>query len=215
MEYPLVSLENTANHQVLKQKAQKVGFPLSNELKDLIAFMKLRVVELGGVGLAAPQVGQSHQIIVVSISEQVKAFRKNAQDAMLPTVFINPEYEVEEGVKESLDWEGCFSVESVTGKVPRFDSIRYKAYDENGQLFEGVAQGFTARVLQHEIDHLQGVLIVDRLVEGTLRGHPKDMAALRLQDMTETEKKLMKQMIEEAIGRGEERSHYQELLALL
>lgn len=215
MKYDLVTIERSADKEVLSKVAKPVTFPLSEEHKALIDHMKQKVKSLNGVGLAAPQIGHSVQIIVIYISEDVQAFRKEVYETMPPTIFINPEYEAAADAEEVSDWEGCFSVETETGKVPRLSKIKYRALDEHGQIIEGTARGFTARVLQHEIDHLQGTLITDRFTENTIHGHPKDMALLRIQDMNLEEKHLMKKMIEEAIDRGENTERYDDILSVL
>ncbi len=214
-DYELVTIENSSNKEVLRGPCQQVTFPLSPDLLDLIAFMKKSVVEMGGVGLAAPQIGQALSIVVVYISEEAKGIRKDAQETIEPTILINPSYRALDKTAMVDDWEGCFSVETVTGKVPRYEHIVYTAFNEQGETIEQEARGFTARVLQHEIDHINGTLIIDKLTKDTIHGHPKDMALLRIQDMNSDEKKLMKKMIEEAINRGGEEERYQDMLTLL
>lgn len=214
-DYKLVTIESSGSAKVLQEKAQELTFPLSDEAAELANFLKKKILELGGVGLAAPQVGEPWQMMVVSISEQAADMRKNGQGPVEPTIYINPSYQASEGAELEADWEGCFSVETVTGKVPRFNQIDYKAYNEQGELLQGSAHGFTARVMQHEIDHLQGILIGDKLTQGTLHGHPKDMALLRCNEMNTAQKALMKTMILEAKERGDSQEHYQDLLAML
>lgn len=215
MKYELVTIENSPNKEVLTKPSKPVEFPLNKEMQDLVAHMKEEVIKLGGVGLAAPQIGQDVQIMVVYISDDAMGLRKDAVESMGPTVFINPDYKPIDGSQMVDDWEGCFSVEETTGKVPRHSKISYTAFNEAGEPMDGEAEGFTARVIQHEIDHLKGTLIVDRLTEGTIHGHPKDMALMRIKDMNKDEKQLMKKMIEETIAKGEEAERYQELLAVL
>jgi peptide deformylase len=93
------------------------------------------------------------------------------------------------------DWEGCFSVKETTGKVPRYNVISYFAQTPEGVLINAIAKGFTARVLQHEIDHIQGVLITHRLTPDCLQGHPDDMMILRFQEFSPEQQELVKQII--------------------
>lgn len=215
MKYQLHTLENSQHVEILKQKAKPVSFPLSSQLQEIGEVMKEKVIELGGVGLAAPQIGEPWQMIVVHISDKAAQLRVDAVPTQGVEIYINPSYEPLEhtGIKE--DWEGCFSVQSLTGKVPRYESILFKAQDVNGQPIEKEAKGFYARVLQHETDHIQGILIKDLLKPGTLHGSPHDMGPLRIQELSTEQKQLMKTMIEESIQRGESKEDHQALLDLL
>lgn len=115
------------------------------------------------MGLAAPQIGIGKQFIFVNIPDDpnLKKWRPDFTDTMERTVLINPRYEPK-GDEKEVAYEACFSVEKVTGQVPRYISIRYFAYSPEGQEIQGEASGFLARVLQHEIDHVHGTCFVDR-----------------------------------------------------
>jgi peptide deformylase len=108
-----------------------------------------------GVALAAIQIDQPHKIIVI---------RNNFDDKQDKTfsIFINPEIIKQEGEIEE-DYEGCLSVKDIYGKVPRYSKIRMKALNELGQEVRVRAEGFLARVLQHEVDHTQGIVFVDHI----------------------------------------------------
>ncbi len=110
----------------------------------------------GGVGIAAPQVGDLRRIVVVDVSG------KSGIEHHGRLVLINPEIEEWEGM--IMGREGCMSVPDYTGNVIRAEAIKLKARDETGQWREYEMQGFEARVVQHEIDHLDGLLFLDRLV---------------------------------------------------
>jgi len=108
-----------------------------------------------GVALAAIQIDQPLRIIIVRNNFDNK-------DDKSFSVFINPEIVKKEGALEE-DFEGCLSVKDVYGKVPRYPKIRLRALDEEGRPIRVRAEGFLARVLQHEVDHLQGMVFVDHI----------------------------------------------------
>jgi peptide deformylase len=108
-----------------------------------------------GVALAAVQINQLYKIIVVRNNYEDKA------DVSF-SAFINPIITKLEGSIEE-DFEGCLSVQDIYGKVPRYTKIRVKALDERGQTFRVTAEGFLARIFQHEIDHIAGVMFIDHI----------------------------------------------------
>ena len=144
-------------HPVLRAKAQSVD---KSELKSqtvqgLIDSMVDTMFEYSGVGLAAPQVHESLRVFVAILD----ADGDGDGDAV---VFINPEIkalgdEIVEG------WEGCLSIPEVRGRVPRAQHIMVSALDRHAKRFELALKGFSARVVQHEADHLDGVLFFDRM----------------------------------------------------
>ena len=124
-------------------------------IDDMIETMK----EYDGVGLAADQVHQSTQIAVLEVADNPRYPKKPAVPL---TVLVNPRItpltdEMEE------DWEGCLSIPDVRGRVPRFKSIQVEAWDRKGVALRFVASGFHARVIQHEWDHLNGKVYLDRM----------------------------------------------------
>ena len=142
-------------HPLLLQKAKEVSDPTSPEIKKLVNDMFDTLNDLGGsgVGLAAPQVHVSLQIVIFE--------ETNENEASLITL-INPKIEVL--TKEtSIDWEGCLSVPGLRGKVSRPNKIKYTGLDIEGNKIETIAEGFDARVVQHECDHLFGVLYPQRM----------------------------------------------------
>lgn len=131
------------------------------ELDALILDMQDTMASLDGAGLAAPQIGVSLQVVIFG-------FEKNTRypDAeVVPfTVLINPKItslteEIEEG------WEGCLSVPGMRGMVPRFTRLRYQGLDQHGNTIDRSVDGFHARVVQHECDHLQGILYPMRITD--------------------------------------------------
>ena len=142
-------------HPLLLQKAKEVRDPTSPEIKKLVNDMFDTLNDLGGsgVGLAAPQVHVSLQIVLFEVT--------NENETSLITL-INPKIEVL--TKEtSIDWEGCLSVPGLRGKVSRPNKIKYTGLDMEGNKIETIAEGFNARVVQHECDHLFGVLYPQRM----------------------------------------------------
>ena len=142
-------------HPLLLQKAKEVRDPTSPEIKKLVNDMFDTLNDLGGsgVGLAAPQVHVSLQIVIFEAT--------NENETSLITL-INPKIEVL--TKEtSIDWEGCLSVPGLRGKVSRPNKIKYTGLDMEGNKIETIAEGFNARVVQHECDHLFGVLYPQRM----------------------------------------------------
>jgi peptide deformylase len=190
MAYPIVTIEQPEYHQVLKNQAKKVSFPLTEEDKQLIDFMKTKLHELEGVGLAAPQLNVAKQIVAIYIPENAKLLRDNIETMYPMHILINPSYKASEKAGMEADFEGCYSVTSKAGKVPRFKEIKLSFYDEQGQYHEQIEHGFYARVLQHEIDHLQGILIIDRLTPDCVQGSREEMTALRRAELPEDKKAL-------------------------
>lgn len=131
----------------------------SEELKQLLADMRDTMAHLNGAGLAAPQIGVSLRVVIFGVTANP---RYPDVEEVPDTVLINPEItplgdEMEEG------WEGCLSVPGMRGWVPRWSSLRYAGCDEQGRRFERSVSGFHARVVQHECDHLDGILYPMRI----------------------------------------------------
>jgi peptide deformylase len=123
-------------------------------LKALIADMFDTMAAVNGAGLAAPQIGVDLQLVIFGFTHNV---RYPEAPPVPPTVLINPVIEVLPGGRVE-GWEGCLSVPGLRGVVERDDRIRYRGFDAEGQPIDRVAEGFHARVVQHECDHLVGVL---------------------------------------------------------
>lgn len=125
------------------------------ELHALIADMRETMSAVHGAGLAAPQIGVNLQLVIFG-STAVNP-RYPDRPAVPPTVLINPVIQPL-GQEEEEDWEGCLSVPGLRGVVPRFARIRYTGFNEKGQPIDRTVEGFHARVVQHECDHLIGKL---------------------------------------------------------
>ena len=152
-------------HPVLRAKARPLEAAeiRSPAVQQLIDDMFETMAEYQGVGLAAPQIHESVRLFVAGIPAQTDDEDQDEDDEEMPLIaVINPEItpvgrEVEE------DWEGCLSIPDIRGRVPRARSIVVKGYDRKGKRLEIKASGFNARVIQHETDHLNGVLFFDRM----------------------------------------------------
>ncbi len=145
---------------VLRKKGKELSKSeiRSPEIQKLIDDMVDTLHEYGGVGLAAPQVHESVQLMIIELPPSA-----NQEYEPIPlTVFINPRY-TNMSDEEEEDWEGCLSIPDMRGKVKRPKSIRVKYLDRKGKEQEMEATGFKARVIMHEGDHLIGKLYVDRM----------------------------------------------------
>lgn len=149
-------------HPVLGQIAQPVTDPKAPEIQALIRDMVVTMHDANGAGLAAPQVHVPLRVVVY----HAPAARSEGDDDGLETapltVLINPEIEPVGDVTSS-GWEGCLSVPGLRGEVTRPGHIRYRALNGDGEVVEGEARGFHARVIQHECDHLDGILYPQRM----------------------------------------------------
>ena len=138
------------------------------ELHALIADMRETMAAVNGAGLAAPQIGVNQQLVIFG-SETANPRYPNRP--LIPvTVLINPVI-TPLGDEEESDWEGCLSVPGLRGEVPRWAHIRYSGFDEFGQTIDRTVDGFHARVVQHECDHLIGKLYPMRVRDFTKFGY--------------------------------------------
>ena len=151
----------------LLEKSESVKDFDSPGLKQLIQDLRDTQYHLQGVGISAPQIGVNLRVILFGF-EQCERYTE--QLAVKETVLINPEYEALSQDKE-LGWEGCLSVPGLRGAVSRYTHIRYCGHDLDGQPIEGEAKGFKARIIQHEVDHLNGILFVHRIEDWRLFGY--------------------------------------------
>lgn len=136
----------------------------SDEFSQLLLDMKDSMKHYGGIGIAAPQIGVSKQVAVI----ELKGLNRYGQELDLPlTVFINPKLECLTDETQGF-WEGCLSLPGLRGYVERPNKIKVSYLDEQGTSQEIVAEGFLATVLQHELDHLLGILYVDRIKDLSL-----------------------------------------------
>ena len=150
----------------LLQPASPVASPADPELPGLIEDLLDTMRDAGGVGLAAPQIGVSLRVVIFGFEHS----QRYPQAEPVPeTLLINPVITplTEE---ESLGWEGCLSVPGLRGEVPRWTRIRYQGLDPEGRVIDRTVEGFHARVVQHECDHLDGILFPMRVRDFTRFG---------------------------------------------
>ena len=150
----------------LWQKSVPVARFNAEELNELLKDMHDTMAHLNGAGLAAPQIGVGLRVVIFGVHANP---RYPDAEEVPDTVLINPvleqlSAEVEEG------WEGCLSVPGMRGWVPRWRTLRYRGFDQKGNLFEREVDGFHARVVQHECDHLDGILYPMRIRDFTRFG---------------------------------------------
>jgi peptide deformylase len=148
---------------VLRQQAEHVEKVDSPDILQIINAMQTTLASTQGVGLAAPQINHSKRIIIVASRPTT---RYPTAPQMQPTVMINPAFEPLSKEKEK-DWEGCLSIPGIRALVPRYKSISVQYTDELGKQVKLELQDFIARVFQHEADHLDGKVYLDR-VENSL-----------------------------------------------
>jgi len=148
--------------QVLKVPAQEVADPTAPEIALLVEDMKETMDAVGGIGLAAPQVRVGLRVAIF----EVPAGRTEDGEGMPLTVLVNPSWEPL-GPEMDEAYEACLSVPGLTGLVPRYTRIAYRGTGLDGQPIERLAEGFHARVVQHELDHLDGTLYPQRMRDPT------------------------------------------------
>jgi peptide deformylase len=155
-------------HPILRQRAAEVPDPRAPEIKRLIADMTETMEDAQGTGLAAPQVHVPVRVMIFKVSAGRASGAED--DTPVPlTVLINPVLEPV-GDEKELDWEGCLSVPGMMGAVPRFTRLHYRAMTPEGETLDRTVSGFHARVVQHECDHLDGVLYPQRVQDLRLFG---------------------------------------------
>ena len=153
-------------HPVLRQMAATVEDPTAPEIRALVDDMIETMEDAGGTGLAAPQVHVSLRVMVFRVGAERLTGLPGDEPVGL-TVLVNPEWQALDD-EMNLDWEGCLSVPGLRGAVPRYSRLRYAGYDLAGNWLEREVAGFHARVVQHEGDHLEGVLYPQRMTDLSL-----------------------------------------------
>lgn len=146
-------------HPILQQVAETVTEFNTPELHALLQDMQDTMRAMQGAGLAAPQIGVSQRVVIFGVTQNP---RYPDVEPVPQTVLINPEIDYLDDTRVK-GWEGCLSIPGMRGLVPRFQHIRYRGYDAMGERIEREAHGFHARVVQHEVDHLDGILYPYRI----------------------------------------------------
>ena len=144
---------------VLLQVAEPVKRFGTPELRELLQDMKDTMASLNGAGLAAPQIGVSLQVVIFGVGKNP---RYPQAEEVPYTELLNP---VLEPLSDEMEegWEGCLSVPGMRGLVPRYTRLRYRGFDPHGEPIDRSVSGFHARVVQHEVDHLLGILYPMRI----------------------------------------------------
>jgi peptide deformylase len=158
-------------HPVLAERAKPVEKLGSPELAALVQDMKDTMAHLNGAGLAAPQIGVGQRVVIFGVESNP---RYPDAEPVAFTVLVNPKITMLTREVEQ-DWEGCLSVPGMRGVVPRYTRLRYTGFDEEGNPIERVAEGFHARVVQHECDHLDGILYPQRMTDMSTFGFTKEL----------------------------------------
>jgi peptide deformylase len=146
-------------HPVLLRRADAIEDPTAERVRRLIGHMAETMFDAEGIGLAAPQVHQSVRLIMFLDVED-----RDQTPGRAPVVLINPEVEPQGDAREP-GWEGCLSIPGLRGVVPRHARIGYRGLAPDGRTIEREASGLHARVVQHEVDHLDGILFPMRMTD--------------------------------------------------
>ena len=179
-------------HPQLRRRSDAVAAGLADSLHDLVADMADTMEAYGGVGIAAPQIGVSLCVVVIDSpplrfwpQEQKLSDEELTRLADGPSVLINPRLKPV-GDEIEYNWEGCLSLPGLRGLVPRYKCVEYRFQDMEGRIFQGKMHGIAARVLQHECDHLEGILYPERMddlnyliYESEMRHYYKDNSKVR------------------------------------
>ena len=155
-------------HPILVKKTNEINNLDDINLKNIVLNMSETMLDANGIGLAAPQVHLSHRMFIyrnpdVEIDEKINI-----------SVLINPKIEKVSNETED-DWEGCLSIPGMTGLVRRYKRIKYSAKDLNGKNINNEVEGLHARVIQHEFDHLNGILYISRLAHKNAFGYSEEI----------------------------------------
>jgi peptide deformylase len=159
---------------VLRAKGRRID-QVDDRIRELVANMIETMHAANGVGLAAQQVGEAIQVTVLDVSQvedRPTTMKLNGQEidpkTVMPLVLVNPQIEL--GRETEPGTEGCLSFPEVTGEIDRAKSIHVRAQNLDGEAIEIETTGFLARAIQHEVDHLNGILFIDRMSSGAKAG---------------------------------------------
>ena len=168
-------------HPVLRRSAEPVADCSEQALHRMIADMGDTMRVAPGVGLAAPQVFSGTRVIVFRVPTERDDDDDGDRSGIPETALINPEITPLTD-RLVLGWEGCLSVPGLRGLVPRYPRIGYRGWRPDGSLVENEASGFLARVIQHECDHLDGILYIDRMPDLRLLVFEEEIGNFKLSD---------------------------------
>jgi peptide deformylase len=178
------------NNPILRKKGEKIT-AFNAQLRTVAGDMIETMHEAGGIGLAAQQVGRAVQLCVVDLRESEAEYsgeldgRKTPLDLVMPLILVNPRVTPSPFAKEAIVEEGCLSFPGIRGDVSRPDVIAVAFNDERGGSHVLTCDGLLARCIQHEADHLNGVLFIDRMTKATRAGIDDAVKALAKQTRLE------------------------------
>jgi peptide deformylase len=155
-------------HPILVKKTKEINDLGSIDLKKIVFDMSETMIDASGIGLAAPQIHLSHRIFIYRNPEIEEGETINI------SVLVNPVIEKVTDETED-DWEGCLSIPGMLGLVRRYKKIKFNALDLNGKKIHGKVEGLHARVIQHELDHLNGILYTSRLAHKSAFGYSEEI----------------------------------------
>lgn len=158
-------------HPILQQVAEPVTEFNTALLDEIVKDMRATMVALDGAGLAAPQIGIQQRIVIFCVEDNP---RYPDIESIPDTVLINPEITL---LSDEIisDWEGCLSVPGLRGLVPRCRKIKYRGFDQYGDIVERIADDLHARVVLHEVDHLDGILYPQRMDDMSKLGFEQEL----------------------------------------
>jgi len=168
--YVVINDPTCEKTDVLKTPTETIVFPLDDETLKVIRDLEAKFdQEDNCAGLAAPQIGYHKRIIILALEEDedLKQNRPDFSDTLPKSIWINPSF-TPLSPEKTTDWEACFSVKDLVGRVARFTEIAYEAWTPEEEKVKGKAKGLLARLIQHEIDHLNGILFIDHVPESEL-----------------------------------------------
>lgn len=169
-DYVVINDLTSQKRDILRLPAKEVTFPLNDEVREALYCLEAKFDQQESVfGIAAPQIGYCQRIIVFALEEEedLKNFYPDLTDTLPKSIWINPSFKPL-SLEQTSDWEACFSVKDLVGNIPRFTEISYEAWTPEGKKVQGNAKGLLARIIQHEIDHVNGKLFIDYVREEEL-----------------------------------------------
>ena len=159
-------------HPVLQKKTSKIEKLPDKSIKKLIEDMTETMLDANGIGLAAPQVHVSKQVIIFRMPKEEDI--ETNENTIEITALVNPKLSKPSKETEN-NWEGCLSIPGMSGLVKRYSKITYEGLDMNGNLIKKEAEGLHARVVQHEFDHLMGIMYINRLSDNRAFGFTNEI----------------------------------------
>lgn len=177
-----------ADHDVLRHPAKAVSFPLDDATRQFLDDMETFIYSLESpygspAGLAATQVGKSLRIVFINMPPEARERRKDAYDVIPLMPLVNPFFTPIESEGKSKDWEACYSVPDEMAEVWRYKAIYFEAITRDGEKIAREARGFLARLIQHEVGHLNGEIYTDLITDDCRFGPLEEMMLIRKREL--------------------------------